>query len=125
MVLTKTTGVASLGTNLLTVTNGSSNVDGYRMGYGKIGASDAVGFFKYTTTTAPAAGIVYIDKSNVNTGSGAPSFLTIGNETTGINSIENGTLKIENGEVYNLAGQRVSQPTKGLYIVNGKKVIIK
>ena len=29
------------------------------------------------------------------------------------------------GDVYNLNGQRVSQPTKGLYIVNGKKVIIK
>ena len=28
-------------------------------------------------------------------------------------------------EVYNLAGQRVAQPTKGLYIVNGKKVVIK
>lgn len=27
-------------------------------------------------------------------------------------------------EVYNLAGQRVAQPTKGLYIVNGKKVTI-
>ena len=29
------------------------------------------------------------------------------------------------GEYYNLAGQRVPQPTKGLYIVNGKKVVIK
>ena len=30
------------------------------------------------------------------------------------------------GEVYNLAGQRVAQPTtKGLYIVNGRKVVIK
>lgn len=28
-------------------------------------------------------------------------------------------------EVYNLAGQRVAAPTKGLYITNGKKVIIK
>ena len=28
-----------------------------------------------------------------------------------------------NGQYYNLAGQRVAQPTKGLYIVNGKKVI--
>ena len=26
---------------------------------------------------------------------------------------------------YNMAGQRVANPTKGLYIVNGKKVIIK
>ena len=29
------------------------------------------------------------------------------------------------GDFFNLAGQRVGQPTKGLYIVNGKKVIIK
>ena len=26
---------------------------------------------------------------------------------------------------YNIKGQRVAKPTKGLYIVNGKKVIIK
>ena len=30
-----------------------------------------------------------------------------------------------NGAFYNLAGQRVAQPTKGLYIVNGKKVVLK
>lgn len=29
------------------------------------------------------------------------------------------------GEYFNLAGQRVQQPAKGLYIVNGKKVIVK
>ena len=29
------------------------------------------------------------------------------------------------GQYFNLAGQRVANPTKGLYIVNGKKVIIK
>ena len=29
------------------------------------------------------------------------------------------------GEVYNLNGQRVAQPTKGLYIVNGRKVVVK
>ena len=29
------------------------------------------------------------------------------------------------GKVYTLSGQRVAQPTKGLYIVNGKKVVIK
>ena len=30
-----------------------------------------------------------------------------------------------NGVAYNLAGQRIAQPTKGLYIVNGKKIIMK
>ena len=44
-------------------------------------------------------------------------------DITGISQVGNEELKI--GNVYNLNGQRVAQPTKGLYIVNGKKVIIK
>ena len=44
-------------------------------------------------------------------------------ETTGISEIENSKSKIEN--YYNLNGQRVEQPRKGLYIVNGKKIVIK
>lgn len=71
MTLTETTGAESLGANVLEVTDGTNNVNGYRLGYGKIGGSDAVGFFKYVTTTAPAAGIVYIDESNVNVSAGA------------------------------------------------------
>ena len=43
-------------------------------------------------------------------------------ETTGINSI-NADAKAEG--VYNLNGQRVANTAKGLYIVNGKKVIVK
>ena len=41
---------------------------------------------------------------------------------TGIETIENSELSIDN--VYNLNGQRVTQPRKGLFIVNGKKLII-
>ena len=44
-------------------------------------------------------------------------------DVTGINEVA--ADKTFNGEFFNLAGQRVAQPTKGLYIVNGKKVIIK
>ena len=43
--------------------------------------------------------------------------------TTGIDTI--GTMEQTNGTYYNLNGQRVAQPTKGLYIQNGKKVIKK
>ena len=32
---------------------------------------------------------------------------------------------IANGQFFDLQGRRVAQPTKGLYIVNGKKVIVK
>ena len=41
----------------------------------------------------------------------------------GIYAIENGQL-IRSNEVYDLQGRKVKQPTKGLYIVNGKKIII-
>ena len=51
--------------------------------------------------------------------------INLGDEETGINSIDNGQLTIDNAKIYNLAGQRVSKAQKGLYIVNGKKVIIK
>ena len=54
---------------------------------------------------------------------GAP-FFTLEGGTTGINQVNGEGLKAQ-GEYYNLAGQRVAQPTKGLYIVGGKKVIVK
>ena len=46
-------------------------------------------------------------------------------DATGIESIAKSQELTANGQYYNLNGQRVAQPTKGLYIVNGKKVIIK
>jgi hypothetical protein len=45
-------------------------------------------------------------------------------EATGISAIAKSQEPNANG-YYNLAGQRVAQPTKGLYIQDGKKVIIK
>ena len=45
-------------------------------------------------------------------------------ETTAINAALMNNERMNN-EVYNLNGQRVAQPTKGLYIVNGRKVVIK
>ena len=66
------------------------------------------------TVTSPAPEIIIEDGNNNGD-----------DITTGIDTIEHSTLNIEHSEVYNLNGQRVSQPTKGLYIVNGKKVIVK
>lgn len=45
-------------------------------------------------------------------------------ETTAIESVTPKAARIDN-VYYNLRGQRVAQPTKGLYIVNGKKIVIK
>lgn len=43
--------------------------------------------------------------------------------TVGISNIE--TDKTVNTKIYNMAGQRVGKATRGLYIINGKKVLVK
>lgn len=45
--------------------------------------------------------------------------------TTGIESIESSKNSTEDGVYYDLQGRRVENPTRGVYIVNGKKVAIK
>ena len=45
--------------------------------------------------------------------------------TTGIETIEDTKQNTEDGVYYDLQGRRVENPTRGVYIVNGKKVIIK
>ena len=46
-----------------------------------------------------------------------------GGTTTGINAISSAAQRED--EWYDLSGRRVAQPTKGLFIVNGKKVVVK
>lgn len=52
----------------------------------------------------------------------AKSFIAVeGGETTGISEVETASDNV----VFNLNGMRVNNPSKGLYIMNGKKYIIK
>lgn len=43
--------------------------------------------------------------------------------TTGIQDPENG-VNVNNGKIYDLGGREVTNPTKGVYIRNGKKFIV-
>ena len=55
---------------------------------------------------------------------GVKGFLALpGNDADGIEAIDNATF--DNAKVFNLAGQRVKHMNKGIYVVNGKKVIVK
>lgn len=56
-----------------------------------------------------------------------PSRLVIDVEggTTDIGSVENESMKIENENIYDLNGRQVKTPGKGVYIINGKKIMIK
>lgn len=49
--------------------------------------------------------------------------LADGNEVTGIKELE--TENLNNDKYYNLQGIEVAHPVKGIYIHNGKKVIVK
>ncbi|MCR5679218.1 MAG: chitobiase/beta-hexosaminidase C-terminal domain-containing protein [Prevotella sp.] len=80
--------------------------------------NDVVGFYKVKKDVCVPAGKCYIQ---VDASSSARNFLSFGEETTGIEAVK----AITNDRFYDLQGRRVAQPTKGLYIVNGKKVIIK
>ncbi len=51
------------------------------------------------------------------------SFADDDNETTAIENVNRET--ITNNNYYDMQGRKVAQPAKGLYIVNGKKVVIK
>ena len=93
-------------------------------------SSGVVGFYKLTSAHELGAHKAYLETETdiTPTGPGARIALVFDDgETTYIDALPtNGEKEMENSRYYyNLAGQRVAQPTKGLYIVNGKKVIIK
>ena len=56
-------------------------------------------------------------------GAAARSLTFTVDETTGVEEIDRET--ITNNRYYDLQGRKVVKPTKGLYIVNGRKVVIK
>lgn len=116
--LTVADGVEAPAANLLQISTESTGNGVYVLAQpdGK-----EVGFYKWNGGSL-GAGRVYLPAPAAT----APEFLSFvfGSETTGVKAIENGQWSTGNA-VYNLAGQRVANPTKGLYIVNGKKVIIK
>ena len=69
----------------------------------------------------------YITPSTINVASArGANFMGFENEATGIDTIDNGQLTIDNNApMYNLAGQRVNKSYKGVVIVNGKKMLNK
>ena len=73
-------------------------------------------------------GIIYVsDESNAEQGAKVSIFdMTIGEPgvATGIESYQMET-NTSDQLLYNLAGQQVRQPKRGIYVRNGKKIIIK
>ena len=117
-------------TNLLTISNGTVDADKYPYVLAKDGEGACFKQWTGEASVLKDRAVLLLDKAVAE----ARSVFALGSESTGIAEIENGKLKIENS-VYDLQGRRVGQSSifnsqssilkKGLYIVNGKKVMVK
>ena len=83
----------------------------------KIG--DKVGFALVEKDVVIPAGKAYWE---VTKGTAAAKFFGLDGEATGINSVK--TAKAD-GAYYTLEGVKTTKPVKGLYIHNGKKIVVK
>ena len=81
--------------------------------------SGVVGFYQAAGQTVPTNKCYLQSATNA-----ARVAINFDDEATGLKTIDNGQLTIDNA-VYDLQGRKVIAPTKGLYIVNGKKVVVK
>jgi hypothetical protein len=126
-VMTKTTTASSdEQDNDLTGVSAAAGVENDGTFYVLNSGSQGVGFYKMKSGKTVGVGKAYLTYT-----AGAREFFDF-NETTSISE----ELRVKSEEflceqarantapVYDLQGRRVSQPTKGLYIVNGKKVFI-
>ncbi len=115
-----TTGTDVPTTNLLVRGTGAEVESGYVLG---ADGESSVAFFPIGTTTPTVA----TDQAYLNASSGARLTIVFAdeeeNDVTGISSVA--AQKQNDGVYYNLNGQRINSPAKGLYIQNGKKIIIK
>lgn len=80
--------------------------------------------FRKVTATTLKANKAYIPKAEVTVAPSRGFGIEIGDGTTSINKVVT-EQKTDSEGIFNLSGQRVNQPSKGIYIVNGKKMIFK
>ena len=118
------------GSNLLKPTTGSDIYNSSKAQYVLAKAKNSndvstIAFKKVGSSYSPAKGSAYLEVNSAL----APSFEIFFDDaaggTTAIDAVKSAEPAVTDGAYYNLAGQRVTNPTKGLYIVNGRKVVVK
>ena len=104
--------------------------DGDKKGDGKIfvlsvGQKTGLGFYKLKTGTSIPDNKVYTSLTEEQQSFAKNATFSIGDNTTSIQEEIVLTEDIAGNEIYDLQGRRVSNPSSGIYIVNGKKIVIK
>jgi len=114
------TSASAPATNLFRAGDGTTVFDGSTFDY--ILYTD--GLFHPIGSGTVATTKAYLHCDSDPTAAGARSLaITFDDVTTGVTEIVNS--KLSNSKYFDLQGRRVAAPQKGLYIVNGKKVVIK
>ena len=83
--------------------------------------SGEIGFWLFTGTTIPAYRAYITDFPS---GSRGVKISVDDESTTGVADVRDKMSEVR-GEYYNMQGCKVTNPTKGLYIVNGRKIIVR
>lgn len=120
-----TADIAAVSENDLCVSDGTNAVG---TNVYVLGNTDGIGFYKWTSNNSLSAGKVYLNVPAMNAPAGSRDYLTFAfeDQATGVGaSLMNSEKCKVNSAIFDLQGRRVVNPTKGLYIVNGKKVIVK
>ena len=89
-------------------------------GYVLMKENSVVAFYQNENAFTVGANTAYLPADFA--GNNAPAAFQFITEVTGISEVN---AEAATGEIYNLAGQRVSKAVKGLYIQNGKKILVK
>ena len=79
--------------------------------------------FRKVTATNLAANKAYLPAAKLNSTAPALSVVFGDDEITSIATPK--TTVVTDDQYYDLNGRRIAQPTKGIYIKNGKKIIVK
>lgn len=94
----------------------------YKLSLNKVGDANSVGFYYGAADGAAFTNGAHKAYLALPAASGVRAFLFNGNTTTGIQNVTSNNAAIQ---VYDLQGRRVQSAQKGLYIINGKKVLVK
>ena len=110
--------------NSTTATEGVATTDGEYTNMILNNISGNVGFYLAAGQTVAANRAYLHFNSSLAPNASAPMMMVFDGETTGISEMK--TMRNAENEIFfDLQGRKVAQPAKGLYIVNGKKVVIK
>jgi len=93
----------------------------------KNGDASSVGFYKLTGSHTLAANKAYLETAeDVAPGGSSTARVALRfSDITDIQDVRAIEKKSEDNAFYNLSGQRIAKPTKGIYIQNGKKYVVK